>query len=99
MRLVVPKQGMDTAWIPLRSRPSRSKARAVTSRARVESSPPERPTTAVLQWICPSRVARPTLCMVKIRWHRSERPTASWGTKGVRAKSRWGTKAAKVPSS
>ena len=43
VRAVVPKPGMVTARIPSRGRPSRSKVRSTTSRASVESRPPESP--------------------------------------------------------
>ena len=48
VRLVVPKQGMVMAVMSVMGRPSMAMARAVISRARVESRPPDRPTTAVL---------------------------------------------------
>ena len=48
VRLVVPKQGMVTAVMSVRGRPSKSMALAVMSRAKVESSPPDSPTTALL---------------------------------------------------
>ena len=43
VRSVVPKPGMVTARIPSRGSASRSNVRSTTSRASVESSPPERP--------------------------------------------------------
>ena len=46
---------MVAARISLRGRPSMSKARAVMSRARVESSPPDSPTTAQEAPVCSSR--------------------------------------------
>ena len=99
VRPVVPKQGMDTAWTPFRSRPRLSKARTVTSSARVESKPPDRPITADLQPMWESLVARPWACMVKISWQRLSSPAWSWGTKGVLAKARRGWKRARVSSS
>ena len=82
VRAVVPKQGMVTATMSLAGRFSIPMARAVTSRARVESSPPERPTTAVLAPVCSSRFFRPREAIRRISSHRSARPAASSGTKG-----------------
>ena len=45
VRLVVPKQGIETAVIPLGSNCIASKARTVASNAKVESNPPDRPIT------------------------------------------------------
>ena len=83
VRLVVPKQGMVTAKIPLRSRPSRSKALAVMRTARVESSPPDSPTTAQGALVCSSRFLRPRAAMVRISSQRSPRRDSSVGRKGV----------------
>ena len=58
-------------------------ARAVTSRARVLSKPPERPTTAVLALVCSSRFLRPRAAMVRISSHRAERSASFSGIKGV----------------
>ena len=48
VRSVVPKQGIVTATIFFLSRPIISNARTVTSKARVESNPPEIPMTTLL---------------------------------------------------
>ena len=107
-RLVQERRRMNT-WqdrrdsavvrVPFRSRRKLSKARTVTSKARVESKPPDRPITALLHPMWDSRVARPWACMVRISWQRSESPTASRGTKGAGENSRWGWKRSKVLSS
>ena len=49
---VVPKPGIVTAIIPLVSRFIFLKALYITSSARVESSPPETPTTALFDFVC-----------------------------------------------
>ena len=73
---------METALIPLRSNPRRSNARTVTRSARVESRPPESPTTAVLAWICSSLVFSPFACIAKMASQRCERFPLFSGTKG-----------------
>ena len=83
VRSVVPKQGIVTAMISLAGRSSISMDRAVMSTARVESSPPDRPTTAVFAPVCSSRFFRPRAAIYKISLHRSARSFWSWGTKGV----------------
>ena len=83
VRSVVPKQGMVMAMMSLAGRPSIPMARAVISRARVESRPPERPTTAVRAPVCSSRFFSPRAAMVRISWHRSARSAAFSGMKGV----------------
>ena len=59
VRPVVPYPGIVTPVMPLRSKPSLSKAIAVTMSARVLSKPPEMPMTAFLQCMCESLVASP----------------------------------------
>ena len=56
--------------------------------ANVESSPPDKPTTAVLQPMCRRRVARPVACNVKMVSQRSESSAAPAGTNGVGEKKR-----------
>ena len=88
VRWVVPKQGMVTAKISDRGRPSSSMARAVMSSARVESKPPDRPTTAVLALVWASRFFRPSAARVRISRHRAARSPWSAGTKGLGAMGR-----------
>ena len=83
VRSVVPKQGMVTAMMSLAGRPSICMDTAVMSTARVLSSPPDRPTTAVLAPVCSSRFFSPRAAMHRISLHRSARSAASCGTKGV----------------
>ena len=83
VRSVVPKQGMVTAVISDGDRPSREKAREVTSSASVESRPPEIPMTALLQPVCSSRFFRPMAWMVKISSQRFRRSSCRDGTKGA----------------
>ena len=93
VRPVVPKPGMVTASTPSRRRPSRSKVRTATSRARVESRPPDRPSTARFTRVCSSRRARPAVWMEKISSQRMSRVAGSSGTKGwtsSRRARRWG---------
>ena len=83
VRSVVPKQGMVTAMMSLAGRWSIPMARAVISRARVLSRPPERPTTAVFAPVCSSRFFRPRAAMVRISSHRPARSASFSGIKGV----------------
>ena len=83
VRSVVPKHGMVTAMMSVAGRSSIPMASAVISSARVESRPPERPTTAVLALVCSSRFLRPRAATYKISLHRSARSALSSGTKGV----------------
>ena len=85
VRSVVPKQGMVTAMISVMGRSSIFIARPVMSTARVESRPPERPTTAVLAPVCSSRCFRPREASSKISRQRSSRSSLSSGTKGMGA--------------
>ena len=80
---VVPKQGIVTAVMPLRSSLRRSKACTVTIKASVESSPPDKPITAFLMPVCFSLVAKPTDCIASISWQRCEMSALLLGTKGV----------------
>ena len=61
------------AMISPRGRPSRSKARQVTSSASVESSPPEIPITAVRAAVWRRRFCSPAACMAKMLSHRASR--------------------------
>ena len=88
VRLVVPKQGMVTARMSVMGRSSMAMARAVMSRARVESSPPDSPTTAVLAPVWARRFFSPRADRVKISWHRAARSPWSAGTKGFLATGR-----------
>ena len=74
---------MVTAMISLAGRSSSFIATAVIRMARVESSPPDRPTTAVLAPVCSKRFFRPRAAIFKISLHRSARSSASAGTKGA----------------
>ena len=56
---IVPKPGIVIAQMPVRSRPSISKARQATSSASVESRPPLMPMTIAFALVCRSRFARP----------------------------------------
>ena len=71
---MVPKHGMVTARISRWSLPKRSKARAVIKSARVESRPPESPSTAVLAPVCFSRFLRPQAASMRI----SSQVAARW---------------------
>ncbi|KAF5083545.1 hypothetical protein DSECCO2_87970 [anaerobic digester metagenome] len=66
VRSVVPKQGMVTATMSVMGRSSIFRARPVISTASVESSPPDRPTTAVFAPVCSSRCLRPRDAINKI---------------------------------
>ena len=83
VRSVVPKQGMVTAMMSLAGRSSSFMATAVMRMARVESRPPDRPTTAVLARVCSRRLVRPRAAIFRISLHRSARSPASSGTKGL----------------
>ena len=82
VRSVVPKQGMVTAMMSLAGRSSSFMATAVIRMARVESSPPDRPTTAALAPVCSSRFFRPRADRRMISSHRFRRSPASSGIKG-----------------
>ena len=82
VRSVVPKPGMVTATMPEWSMPRMSKARAVTSRASVESSPPDTPMTAALERVCAMRFARPYDWIESTSSQRALRCAASDGTNG-----------------
>ena len=82
VRLVVPKQGMVTATMSVMGRSSIFMARPVISTAKVESRPPERPTTAVFAPVCSSRCLRPRDAMSRISRHRASRSSLPSGTKG-----------------
>ena len=66
MRSVVLKQGMVTAIMSLAGRSIMRMATLVMRMARVESNPPDRPTTAVLAWVWARRFFRPLAAMFKI---------------------------------
>ncbi len=83
VRSVVPKQGMVTAMMSLSGRSSSFMATAVMRMARVESRPPDSPTTAVRARVCSSRFFRPRAAIFRISLHRSARSSASAGTKGL----------------
>ena len=83
MRSVVQKQGMVTAMMSLAGRSSSRMATAVMSTARVESSPPDSPTTTAAARVCSMRFFSPKAAILRISSHRSARPAASSGTKGV----------------
>ena len=70
--------------MPLRSSSSISNACTSTISASVESSPPDRPTTAVFACVWRRRVARPVACSVRISSQRSSRSALFAGTNGVR---------------
>ena len=82
VRSVVPNPGMVTAMIPLRSLPDKSNARTVTRSARVESSPPEIPTTA-LAFVCSKRFFNPIAWIIRISSHRLSLVFLSPGTNGA----------------
>ena len=82
VRSVVPKPGMVTAMMPERSIPRMSKARAQTSSASVESSPPDTPMTAVCECVCASLFARPCAWIASTSSQRSLRLETLAGTKG-----------------
>jgi hypothetical protein len=60
LRALVPKQGTATARTPETSRPRAADARTATSSASAESSPPESPTAAVRERVCPRACSRST---------------------------------------
>ena len=62
----MPKPGIVTPIMPFRSKPSLSNVRVATNRANVESNPPEIPITAVRQWVCSNRLARPDTWIAKM---------------------------------
>ena len=82
VRPVVPKPGSVSAWILSCGTPSRSNVFATTSRASVESSPPDTPmaTAGLPMWS--SRFASPATCVAKISSHRSVSVVGSDGTNG-----------------
>ena len=98
VRLVVPKPGIETAVIPVRGRCRESKARTVTSSAKVESSPPERPITADFPPVWRRRVFKPSACIVRISSQRSYRSEESDGTNGRQGKVRRSSSGAGVRS-
>ena len=63
VRLEVPKQGMVTAITFSPGRPIRLTARALIITARVESTPPEMPTTQWSREAYSIRFTRPDTCM------------------------------------
>ena len=63
VRSLVPNPGIVTVVMLLCGNPSRSHALAMTSRARVESSPPEKPITQLFAPVCAIRFASAMLCM------------------------------------
>ena len=67
--------------MPFRGKFNLSKVLAQTKSAKVESKPPEIPTTTVLQWVCTKRLASPAIWMAKISSQRSSN-SLPWGTKG-----------------
>ena len=83
VRSVVPKQGMVTAMMSLAGRSSSFMATAVMRMARVESSPPDRPTTAAPAWVCSSRFFSPRAARRMISSQCSSRAASSSGIKGV----------------
>ena len=93
VRLVVPKQGMDTAWIPLWSRPSRSKGagRHQQGQGGIQPAGKAHHRRLAVDMLQPGGQAHalhgqdPLAPVGKA--HR-----VLGGTKGVRAKSRWGNK-------
>ena len=74
-------RGIVTARMSARGRSRRSHARQVTRRAKAESSPPDRPRTA-LQPVCLSRAARPAAWIVRISSQRFRLALSADGTKG-----------------
>ncbi len=68
--------------IPFRSSFRRSKARVATSKASVESSPPEIPTTRHLQPVARRRCASPATWMLTISSQRRSISLSSHGTNG-----------------
>jgi len=81
VRLVVPKPGIVTPIIFLRDKPNLSKVLTQTSKASVESNPPEIPITAVLAPVCTRRCASPATCIEKTSSQRSFN-AAPCGTNG-----------------
>ena len=80
---MVPKHGMVMQCILVRGNLSASKALTVTSRARVESRPPESPTTACWLPVCSRRFLSPMAWMERISSQRRLRCLSSPGTKGA----------------
>ena len=66
VRSVVPNPGIVTAMMSLCGLLSMSKAFAVTSSARVESSPPEMPITALCERVWAMRRASAVACIMKM---------------------------------
>ena len=84
VRALVPKPGMVTASTSPRGRPSRSSVRAQTSRASVESRPPERPSTSRREPVCSSRRARPAVWIENTSRQRSSTRRGVGGHERVR---------------
>ena len=82
VRWLVASPGMVMATIPLRSRWSRSKAFTATSRASVESSPPEIPIVTLRHPVADSLCISPQAWIWSISSQRSRRRLSSAGTKG-----------------
>ena len=80
VRVPVAKPGMVTPMMWLRGRPRASIARAHTSSACVESSPPEAPITSFLMPLAASRCVRPCTWMLYTSWQRSSRSARFAGT-------------------
>ena len=82
VRSVVPKPGIVTPMIPLRSNPSTSNVRTATRRASVESNPPDMPITRFLVFVTCNLCARPLICIFIISSHRESMVSPLPGTKG-----------------
>ena len=82
VRSVVPKQGMVTAIMSLAGRSIMRMATLVMRMARVESNPPDRPTTAACAPLCSMRFLRPSAARRMISSQCSLHSVPSSGTKG-----------------
>jgi hypothetical protein len=84
VRSVVPKQGMETAQIPRRSRDRVSKARSAISNANAESNPPERAITTSRTPVNRRRWTSPAVWISIISSQRYFNAFTFSGTKGCR---------------
>ena len=82
VRLVVPKQGIETAVMPLGSNCIASKARTVASNAKVESNPPDRPITTWRQPIWANLFFKPFACILSIDSQRAGKSGSRGGKNG-----------------
>ena len=82
VRSVVPNPGIVMPTIPFRGSPSLSKVFTQTNNARVESNPPEMPSTTVWHPVCTRRLAKPATWIEKISSQRSPNNLSPEGTKG-----------------